>query len=298
MTETSTHLSPQGLYFQIVCDPGHERTIRELSELPKESRERVWADMTGIHLDSGDSSQRSVPYSINSVEHDHQKHEWKHPVWVEKQLEKLDNEIHHLPRTESLQLALDTPMGRDLELRLAFLRTCDFETTQAAQLFNRHFDQKLSLFGKSKMGLPIRLSDLSEDDLESLKCGAIQFLPKTDRGGRPVLISRYRNFVYKKPENMVCIHSILLYFFAARFSCLMCIFHTSSLSTLSSIAASGIVVHAHVSCRHTKSRGIWIGYSGLRDWRLCACRLWIDSTALSPRSKPAYSSSRKSFLLQ
>ena len=35
------------LYFKIVCDPGHERTARELRQLPKERRERVWADMTG-----------------------------------------------------------------------------------------------------------------------------------------------------------------------------------------------------------------------------------------------------------
>ena len=41
------------LYMKIVCDPGHERTTRELRELPRESRERVWADMGGASAATG-----------------------------------------------------------------------------------------------------------------------------------------------------------------------------------------------------------------------------------------------------
>ncbi len=197
---SSTLLSPEGLYFQIVCDPGHERTTRELHQLPRESRERVWADMTGANLDTRKSFCHSS-FGSNSDLHPHP--EGNSSLKVNKHLEKLNNEINLLPRTEALELALNSQVGKDSEFRLAFLRTCDFDETQAAERFGRHFDQKMALFGKAKVGLPIRLQDLSADDLESLKCGAIQFLPKTDRGGRLVLVSRYRDFVYKHRNNMV-----------------------------------------------------------------------------------------------
>jgi len=31
----------------VICDPGHDRTVRELAALSRESRELVWADMIG-----------------------------------------------------------------------------------------------------------------------------------------------------------------------------------------------------------------------------------------------------------
>ena len=53
------------LYFKIVCDPGHERTARELRNLPKERRERVWADMTGDPTTTHYSQQQEDYYKNN-----------------------------------------------------------------------------------------------------------------------------------------------------------------------------------------------------------------------------------------
>lgn len=199
---SSSRVSPEGLYFQIVCDPGHERTLRELSQLPKESRERVWADMIGVNVHSGVASGHGESTSNRSnTEHPQQ----RDSPWVEQQLSKLNDEISVVCRKESpsLQLAFQTKLGQDPELRLSFLRACDFDANKAAHHMCRHFVEKMTLFGESKVGQPIRLSDLSPDDLETLQSGAIQFLPRTDRGGRLVLVARNRFFVYKRQENMV-----------------------------------------------------------------------------------------------
>ena len=174
-----------GLYFKIVCDPGHERTTRELRQLPRESRERVWADMTG---DLGTAQQVSDP------EEDHQ--------FVQECLMKMNNDLQLLTTDENRQ-ALQSQMAYDPMFRLMFLRAEDFDPSQAAHRMVRHFEQKKNLFGTDKLERDIRLSDLSSDDMDSLACGALQFLPRTDRGGRIVFVSRYRNFVYKEKENLV-----------------------------------------------------------------------------------------------
>jgi hypothetical protein len=171
-----------GLYFKIVCDPGHERTTRELRQLPRESRERVWADMTG---DPSTSNQKT-----DSEEN---------PQFLQQHLETMNEELLKMNDNEALQCKI----ARDPAFRLMFLRADDFDPYKAVQRMVRHFDQKCNLFGKEKIGRDIRLKDLSPDDMESLACGSLQFLPRTDRAGRLVFVSRYRSNVYKEKENSV-----------------------------------------------------------------------------------------------
>jgi hypothetical protein len=237
-------LTPAGLYFQIVCDPGHERTARELSQLPRESRERVWADMTGReHSNSGNTLHQSSS-SASDFKHTPPQ---ENSAFVQERLEALEGEIELLPPTEGLEMGLKTTLGNDSEFRLAFLRACDFDAAQAAQRFARHFEQKVMLFGNSKAGESIRLPDLCEDDLESLQCGAIQFLPKTDRGGRLVLVARYRNFVYKSPENLVRLNDSMHCAVTPMLPLLFPLsFTNQNLNSTSSYAATGSMVLAHV----------------------------------------------------
>jgi hypothetical protein len=181
-----------GLYFEIVCDPGNERTTRELRQLPRESREKVWADMTG---DSTATYYSSATGSVATAVED--------PLVVKQALATLDQELGKATSVV-MNLALQqTKVANDPAFRLSFLRVEDLDPYRAVQRIVRHFEQKHQLFGASKLGSDIRLKDLSEDDLESLYCGGMQFLPQTDRGGRLVMVSRYRNFVYKQKENMV-----------------------------------------------------------------------------------------------
>lgn len=189
--------TPENLYFQIVCDPGHERTARELSLLPRELRESVWADMTGTSIP--DIRRRQV----NSRYPDSALNGMDDIRLIDELLKAMAAEVTRLPQSKPIESALATDMAQDLHFRLAFLCAEEYDVTRAAERFIRHFEQKEALFGPSKAGVPIQLCDLSDDDCESLQCGAMQFLPKTDRGGRLVFVSRYRNFKYKTRENLV-----------------------------------------------------------------------------------------------
>lgn len=252
----SSRISQEGLYFQIVCDPGHERTLRELSQLPKESRERVWADMIGAtvqtYVASGDLESMTN-------ENNRENRQQQDSPFVEEQLAKLNDEITVLSRKESLALqsALQSKVGKDPDLRHLFLRACDFDTNKTAQRMCRHFTQKLHLFGESKVGLPIRLSDLSSDDLETLHSGAIQFLPRTDRGGRLVLVARSRFFVYKRKENMVS--ESLSSFLVMTHEVCMEEDKILTLLFLFKMAASGIMVYVHVNSRYSPFIRCWVG---------------------------------------
>eukprot|EP00934_Nitzschia_sp_Nitz4_P008377 Nitzschia sp. Nitz4//scaffold12_size214221//47638//48898//NITZ4_001487-RA/size214221-snap-gene-0.112-mRNA-1//-1//CDS//3329534981//8367//frame0 len=186
----------QGLFFKIVCDPGHERTVREMSALSKESREKVWADLSGET--TGFVMSKAPAYGATSqsaVEEDSE--------YIQDCLHHFDVAIQGLARTTGLQLGLNTSLGHDAEFRLGFLRAEEFDPIRAAQRFQRHFDQKVALFGVQKVGDTIRLSDLSPEDMESLESGGLQILPKTDRAGRLVVVSRYREFKYQHKENLL-----------------------------------------------------------------------------------------------
>jgi hypothetical protein len=182
MSPPLTPDTTDGLYFKIVCDPGHERTTRELRQLPKESRERVWADMTG----DPSTSQRNEDPEEN-------------PQFSQQRLETMNGELLKVNGNEALQCKL----ACDPAFRLMFLRAEAFDPYKAAQRMVRHFDQKGCLFGKEKLGRDIRLNDLSPDDMESMAFGSFQFLPRTDRAGRLVFMCHHRYNVYKKRENMV-----------------------------------------------------------------------------------------------
>ena len=187
-TSTVANTEPgKGLYFQIVCDPGHERTVRELRQLPKESRERVWADMTG--------DPSTTYYSINPED----------PSFIAESLGRMNEELRKIESEAGAQLPhrMAPELSNDSAFQLAFLRAEEFDPVKAAQRLVRHFEQKKILFGVSKLGSKVCLSDLSKDDLESLSSGALQLLAKRDRANRIVLFSRYRAFVYKDRGNLV-----------------------------------------------------------------------------------------------
>jgi hypothetical protein len=174
-------------YFRIVCDPDHERTARELRQLPRESRERVWADMTG--------DPSTTYYSINPEE----------AAFVVDKLHEMHVEIQRIQDKSAYDLAfqMSPEYVNDPTFLLMFLRSDDYDASLAAKRFVSHLEQKLVLFGKEKLAVTITMRDLSPDDLESLSCGGLQLLPCKDRGGRQVLMGRYCEFVYKKRENMV-----------------------------------------------------------------------------------------------
>lgn len=200
------------VYFQVVCDPGHARTARELSALPQESRARVWADMIGSTSENG---------SIHAVSARDET-----PESIEEKLQELDQEIHRLQPGNGRDLVFGTGVAQDRDFRLGFLRASIYSPREAARQLSRHMELKALLFGREKVERSIRLEDLSDDDVETLKCGALQFLPQTDRGGRLVFVSRYQELVYKNPENIVSEPLDTKYARHAELSCLTLFWHS------------------------------------------------------------------------
>jgi len=94
-------------------------------------------------------------------------------------------------------------LGQSRDCRVTFLTASGDDPTKAAHGLSKHMECKVSLFGRDKFEVPIGLEDLSDDDMATLKCGAMQFLPRMDRGGRLVFISRYQDMIFQEPENIV-----------------------------------------------------------------------------------------------
>ena len=186
LVQSSGSNDNEALYFRIVCDPGNERTARELQLLPQKLREQVWADLVG-----SESGDRVLPWDMK------------------QRLKDLNTELQQgLLRTRSsknttMALALQTKLGRDETFRSHFLRTEDYNVKRAAARMTQFFEHKRILFGDEKLGKTIQLSDLSHDDLQCLRYGAIQLLPKTDLAGRLVFFHRCSEFKYKEPPNLV-----------------------------------------------------------------------------------------------
>ena len=86
---------------------------------------------------------------------------------------------------------------------LACLRADEFNPKAAARRVLSHFQKKLELFGSERLLRDILLSDLEEDDMESLISGAVQFLGVKDRAGRLVMVRQYSSMKYRNKLNMV-----------------------------------------------------------------------------------------------
>ena len=127
---------------------------------------------------------------------------------VRQALNNLDSEFKSIPTEKKVAfmkaLMRSPDYVNDPEFLIKFLRAEMFDAASAAQRITRHFEEKLKLFGDEALGREITLSDLDEDDMESLNSGYLQVLSEPDHGNRKVLF--YYKAVsgcYKKRENLV-----------------------------------------------------------------------------------------------
>jgi hypothetical protein len=110
------------------------------------------------------------------------------PEFVAQRLSEFDWHLAAIQNKPAYDFALQQSPQYiiDRNFRLGFLRSTEFDAHKAAQKFVNHFDFKMELFGREKLGQNITLADLDEKDLMYLRKGAIQILPSTDRIGRPI----------------------------------------------------------------------------------------------------------------
>jgi hypothetical protein len=161
-------------------NPNGEAAARELRALPLVEREQVWADLSG---------KATTTYFRKNLTEDSE--------MVEEKIQELEQHLVAIPNKPALDMAQTSnpEYVNSRSFRLMFLRAWGFENPQlAAECMVQHFEVKMELFGKDKLGRNIRLSDFEEGDdpkdLEVVQCGFGQVLLGTDRGGRVVLLTR------------------------------------------------------------------------------------------------------------
>lgn len=110
---------------------------------------------------------------------------------VERKLKELEEELDLIERKGAYNLAvrLNPSYVHSRHFRLMFLRCQRFETTSAASMIVRHFEEKRRLFGDGEvLAREVRQSDLSSEDHVLLQSGFAQVLPSRDAAGRSILV--------------------------------------------------------------------------------------------------------------
>jgi hypothetical protein len=125
--------------------------------------------------------------------------------FVTERQKALERELRMIPIKPAYDQAeqISKVYVTDQKLRLQFLRAEYFNARKAAHRLVSFMEGKLHFFGPEVLARPIYLSDLDDDDFESLKSGFRQLLPSRDRAGRAILLHYLRQDIYRRPENMV-----------------------------------------------------------------------------------------------
>ena len=139
----------------------------EMQQLSMKEREEVLFDIHGVR--STQESAEIVNDSMADLD-----------TWIEKM--KYGKQAKAYRKAE----VCSPEYVKDKEFRLQFLRTDDYDAQNAGFRIFRHFEEKLRLFGETKLCKDITLDDLSEEDMEVMRNGQQQFLPVRDQSGRAI----------------------------------------------------------------------------------------------------------------
>ena len=202
--------------WNVLLYPCCERARREHLELPEDQQNQIWTDLTGkankVHL--------QIQYDkVASVSADEE-----NPILVQEslltlqvELEKYtntapsgnnDSDNQHEPskKASAYNLALERYPSyvKAPSFLLKFLRAERFDVKATSERILLHFKEKLELFGFEKLGREIKLSDLDEDDMDSMNRGYIQVLPLSDHSNR-LIVFYYKAVTgcYRKRENLL-----------------------------------------------------------------------------------------------
>jgi hypothetical protein len=154
-----------------------------------EDAEKV-EDILATEMESLSLVERDkILFDIHGFSDDRQEEEEE--ATLNELLEKMDakiNKIHRKNKEAYFQAKhLNEAYVTDRAFRLMFLRGERYDPKLAAERLITHFAIKRDLFGSGEiLGRDIRLSDLSDDDMESLESGFLQMFPTRDAAGRTI----------------------------------------------------------------------------------------------------------------
>lgn len=108
------------------------------------------------------------------------------PEFLVESLQQLEQELLNIPNKQAYVRAwcINRKYVESRNFRVMFLRADLFDAKKAAARLVRFIEKKVEIFGPDTLARSLRLSDLNEDDLRTLKGGAVQILPSRDRSGR------------------------------------------------------------------------------------------------------------------
>ena len=137
----------------------------ELAELSLMERDKVTFDVHGI---AGSEIEET-------------------PELVSRCLNDLEKAIRQTKNRSSYEKAkyMNPDFVNGQTFRLMFLRSENFNCHDAAERLVYHFEKKEALFGSGEvLGRDVRLSDLTDDDVQAIESGLLQVLPTRDIAGR------------------------------------------------------------------------------------------------------------------
>ena len=174
--------------------------LREYGQLPEQEQKQVWRDLSGTEAKGRLFIRGKEPSAFAR--------EFEPPSLIDESLLKLDLELlrinFHRKQAYNKALKLNREYVLDKKFRLKFLRAEKFDAALAASRLVLHFEEKLELFGEDLLGREIQLSDLDQDDLDTLNMGYLQVLPEPDTNNRKVLFYyKAISDCYKRRENIL-----------------------------------------------------------------------------------------------
>ena len=157
---------------------------REMNELSVDERERVLDDIHGV---------AETPEET--------------PEFIAKCLNELDMQLSKTPKARrrgyDKALFFRPTIQQDQKFKLMFLRADLYDGAKAAQRMVKYFEDKMELFGETKVAKDLTLSDLTEEDLTVWSSGCFLTLPHKDQVGRPIWFFDSTRYDWNRPDSTV-----------------------------------------------------------------------------------------------
>jgi hypothetical protein len=166
----------------VLCNPPDHRSQTDLNNLTIPERQKVFQDLAG----SCDVEEEDLGRLVDAIH-------------------KLNEHMSTIPNKTAYELAMrqNSSYTLDPAFLLMFLRANEYDPHRSAEMIVAHFEEKLELFGEEKLTKPIELSDLSDDDMESLKSGGVQIASSKDKAGRTIVFLRKEEYRWKNVDSWV-----------------------------------------------------------------------------------------------
>lgn len=164
----------------VLCNPPDHRSRKDLNNLTVTERQKVFQDLAGSSV----VEEEDIATLLVAIH-------------------KFNEHMTTISTKPAYELALqqNSTYVLDPGFVLMFLRANEYDPQRSAEMVVAHFEEKLVLFGEDKLTKTIELSDLSDDDMDSLRSGGVQIGSSKDKAGRIIVFFRKEDYRWKTIEN-------------------------------------------------------------------------------------------------